>query len=425
MLASKLVASIRPYFTPRVFSMAVLGFPYGMMYFLAIPTLQVWLKEVGVSNTLIGYFAMLCIPYTLKFLWAPLIGYIKIPILGRFLGHRRSWLVMAHLLLIMTLILIGFSSPATHLLYTALLALSLTFFAGIQDIVIDAYRIEILDKSQSGPGVSMLISGYRLGSLTAQAGVLSLAAHFNWTVAYCVMAALVMMGIIAAILNPEPILPRRPKGQFFRAYVLPPLQEFFQRKGCWYIVLFILIFRLGDSFINNMSNIFYLETGFTKIQIANVTKTFGMFPTLIGGLIGGALSVRINTFSALLLCGIAHTLSHVMFIFQAILGYNLEFLYSVILLENLTGGLTTAIFIVYLSQESNLKYTATQYAFFTSLWSGATFVSGIAGWLIDALNGNWPWFFTIAFLISVPGILLIFKIKRYPLANQGATHIPL
>lgn len=400
--------------------MAVLGFPYGMMYFLAVPTLQVWLKEVGISTTSIGFFAWVSLPYVLKFLWAPLVGYIKIPILGSWLGHRRSWLITAHLALMILLVLISLSDPAHQLGYIIFLTGLLTFFAGIQDIVVDAYRIEILSKEQSGPGIGMLISGYRLGSVAATAGALYLADLYSWEVSYMWMAALVVMGVVAAILNPEPQVPMRTDASFFRGYVFPPIKDFLTRDGWIWIGVFIVIFRLGDAMIHNMVNVFYLETGFSKSEIANVTKIFGMIPTLVGGLLGGALAMRFSLFNALYFCGLFHAFSHLMFVWQATLGYQIDFLYAVILLENLTSGLTTAVFLVYLSRQANLLYTATQYALLTSLWSFATILAGCSGWLVDLLNHNWPFFFLIAFLVSLPGVFMIKRIRYYGLANEGA-----
>jgi len=391
-----------------------------MMYFLAVPILQIWLKELSVSKTIIGYVALVAIPYTLKFLWAPLVGFIHIPWLGKRLGHRRSWLITSHFFLMLLLVLIGCSNPATHLPYTLCLAVGLTFFAGIQDIVIDAYRIEILDQKQTGAGVGMLMAGYRLGALTSQAGSLYLAAHFNWTMAYVVMAALVSMGVIAALLNPEPkVAYNLPQHHFFKNHVLPPLKDFWSRPGCWIAVVFMLTFKMGDAFIYNMANTFYLEVGFSKIEIAHVTKVFGMIPTLVGGLIGGMATMRFNLFSMLFYCGAIHALSHLMYVGQALLGYNIEWLYGLIFLENITGGITVAIFFVYLSRQVNLRYTATQYAFFTSIWSLSTVFASAGGALSQALD-NWPLFFFCCFLISLPGLFLVSKIRQYPLANHGS-----
>ena len=404
--------ALSAYAHPRVLAMAVLGFPYGMMYFLAIPTLQTWLKQVGVPNEDIGLFAFATIPYVLKFLWAPLIGLIRIPYLGKRLGNRRSWLITAHLFLILFLVLLGFSDPSHHLWYVATLSVTLLFFAAIQDIVVDAYRIEILRDKQMGPGVGMLITGYRLGSMAAQAGTLYLAAHFNWTLAYCVMASLVTMGIVAALLNPEPKAPPTPPTFAWRTYLVPPLKEFFSRPGCWTIIFFIVLYRVGDAFINNMANIFYMEIGFSITEIADVTKIFGVLPTLLGGLFGGVLALRIPIYRALFLVGAIHMASHVMYLGQSVAGHNTHWLYALIFLENITSGMTTAVFLVYLSQQVSRLYVATQYAFFTSLWSLSTFISGGNGFLLKFLGGNWTLFFGTAILVSIPGLLLIPRLKR-------------
>lgn len=410
---------VRPYFSPRVFSMLVLGIPYGMMYFLAIPTLQVWLKELGLTNTFVGFFGWACLPYVLKFLWAPLIGYIHIPFLHRRLGSRRSWLVTAHLFLMLFLFLLGQVNPLEDIYLTAVLALCITFFAGIQDIVVDAYRIEILTKEQAGPGIGMLITGYRIGSVTASAGALYIADHWGWSLSYSIMASLVSMGVVAALLNPEPSLPLHHGKQFFKDHVLMPFRDFVSRKGWHYIAAFILLFRFADAVINNMANVFYLEIGFSKTEIAEVTKMFGFFPTLLGGLLGGALATRFGVYRLLFLGASSHALSHLLFVVQASLGYDKIFLYFVICSENITGSLTTAVFLVYLSRLCNLKYTATQYALFTSIWSGASFLAGISGYVSDLLH-NWQMFFLLSFTLALPGLFLLRKIRHLPFANQGA-----
>lgn len=431
------------YFHPRVFSMAVLGFPYGMMFFLAVQTLQAWLSEEGISTAHVGFFSFVTLPYIFKVFWAPLIGFIRIPFL-HVLGSRRSWLVFSHLCLIVLLNLIAYSNPKENLLYVSFLSFLLVIFASIQDIVVDAYRIEILDKDQAGPGVGMLTAGYRLGAFAATFGTLTLADAFSWQAAYTFMSTLVSMGIIAALLNPEPEEPKMPRslekaikhlpvaqnkllklleGVLFKHFI-PPFREFFTRKGCFLIIFFIVFYRIGDAFIHNMSYPFYFQTGFSKKEIADITKFFGMIPTLIGGLIGGAIGVRMNIYKALFLSGGLHALCHIMFIFQAMIGYDPHFLYYVIFLEHITGGVTTAIFLLYLSREAHPNFVPTQYAFFTSLWSLPTFIAGVSGAMVEYLNHNWPAYFLFCLLISLPSLALVALLKKYRLANPGGLAKP-
>lgn len=233
------------------------------------------------------------------------------------------------------------------------------------------------------------------------------------------MASLVSMGVIAALLNPEPTLPIKHGERLFKDHVLMPFKDFMSRKDWQYIALFLLLFRLADAVINNMANAFYLEIGFSKTEIANVTKMFGFFPTLLGGLVGGALAVRFGIYRLLFISALLHALAHLLFVVQAALGYNTAFLYVVVCSENITGSLTTAVFLVYLSRLCNLKYTATQYAIFTSIWSAASFIAGVSGYISDLL-ANWQLFFFLSFILALPGILLLQKVKHIPFANKGA-----
>lgn len=403
--------------------MMVLGFPYGMMFYLAVPTLQIWLKDLNYTNTIIGCFAWVYIPSIFKFALAPIVSAIKIPYLDQ-LGQRRSWLVVAHLCLMVLLILIGFSNPAQHFWWTAFLAALLAIFAAIQDVIVDAYRIEILSHDQAGPGVSMLSFGYRLGALTASAGSLYAAELFGWQISYCLMACFVVMGVAAALLNPEPKVPLRPDHGFWQSYVMDPFAELLKRPGWWYTFSFILLFPISDAMINNMANPFFMEIGFSKPEIASVAKIFGTASTVLGGFLGGFLVMRLNIFRALFWAGSLHALSHLLLIIQAYAGHDLDTLYGVIACEKLTAGINTTVFIVYLSRQCNLMYTALQYAILSSFWSFSTFTASISGWLVDSLNKNWPTFFMITFVFSIPGILMILKIRQYPLGNDGGRASP-
>lgn len=411
---------IELYLKPRVLSIAFFAFPYGMMFFLAISTPQIWLKEIGVAKTNIGFFALVSIPYVLKFLWAPMVDVVKIPFLHR-MGQRRSWLIFIHSSLIVGLLALGLSNPTPDNFWvTGFIALLLAFLAATQDIIIDAYRIEILDKNDSIPGVSMLIFGYRIGSLVAKAGPLYLAYYFNWTVAYCIMAVLVSVGIFTTLLNPEPVHLEQKSRSLYQTF-LQPLQEFIGRSPFWpSVFLFCILYRLGDAMINNMASIFYLEMGFTLPQIASVTNVFGICATILGGFLGAVVVRQLKVYGSLLFCGITHTLSHLLFLLLTITGNDLYTLYGVIAVEHMTGGMSTCAFFVYLSRLCRLNFTATQFALLTSLWSLATPLASISGWLVDCLQGNWFWFFCCCVGAALPGLLLIFVIQKYPLGNEGA-----
>ena len=395
--------------------------PYGMMYFMAVKNPQIWLKEIGISNTYIGLFALASLPYAFKFIWAPAVDLIKIPYLTNRMGHRRSWLLVIHLLLILSLLALGYSNPTQeHHMQTAIIALIIAFLAATQDIIVDAYRIEILDKKETVPGISMLIFGYRIGSITARAGTLYLAHFFSWSLAYTVMALLVIVGVLATLLNPEPKRPEPNRSDLLYNTIVFPFRELLERSRLWPAVgAFILLYRLSDAMINNMADIFYLEIGFTKTEIATVNNVFGVIATIIGGFLGAALVRKVKLFGGLLLCGVLHTISNFMFVVMAIIGNSLPMLYTAIAVENITGGMSTAAFFVYLTRLCNLRFTATQFALFTSLWSLQTSIASISGKLIDSLGGNWIMFFIITVLMALPGLFLIIIIRRYPLGNRG------
>lgn len=410
---------IDPYFSPRVLSIAFFAFPYGMMFFLMVITPQVWLKEIGVEKTNIGLFAIVSIPYVFKFLWAPMVDVLKLPFLHR-LGQRRSWLIFIHGCLILGLIAMGFSDPRPdNLMPIGTIALVLSFLAATQDIIVDAYRIEILNKDQSIPGVSMLIFGYRLGSLTAKAGPLYLAHYFNWTVAYIIMALLIGVGIVATLFSPEPVHGKRKRTLYMT--VIEPFYELIKRSSFWPAVFaFVVFYRFGDAMINNMVSTFYLEIGFTKTQIASVMNIFGICATIAGGFLGAAVVRRYKVYGGLTFCGILHAVSNLMLVVLAMAGNDLFLFYASVAVENITGGMTTAAFFVYLSRVCRLNAAATQFALLTSLWSLSTPLASFSGWIVDYLKGDWIIFFLLTVVAAIPGLLLIRFLPFYEMGNEGA-----
>lgn len=408
------------YLNPRVLGIGFFAFPYGMMFFLAVSTPQVWLKDIGVTNTDIGLFAIASFPYMMKFLWAPLVDLIRIPFLSKYLGHRRSWLLIIHICLIIGLLLMGFSNPTPHnLRWTAIVALSLAFLAATQDIIVDAYRIEILSMRESVPGIGMLIFGYRFGSITAKAGTLYLAHYFSWPLAYSVMALLILVGVVAVFFNPEPQEKQKPERLLYHT-IVQPFREFVTRSPHWWIpVFFILLYRLADAMINNMATSFYMEIGFTKSDIATVTNVFGVCATIVGGFLGAAIVRKLDIFKGVLVCGILHTLSNMMFLVLCYVENDIPTLYVSIALENITGGMSTAAFFAYLTRLCDISHAVTQFALFTSLWSAQTFIASISGWIIDQLDGRWVIFFCITVLVALPGMTLIPFLKKFPFGNRG------
>ena len=413
------------YWERRLIIVFLMGFASGLPFLLCGATLSIWLTESGVSLTAIGLFALVGTPYTLKFLWAPLVDRVHLPVLYQLLGRRRSWMVLIQFGLMASIVALGLSNPLSTPGITAFFALSVAFFSASQDIVIDAYRIEILDEDQQGAGAAMTQAGYRFGLLASGAGALYLATEIDWSAVYAIMAGLVLVGFITALCAPIPKddgSERKTDGESrFRMNVAAPFMEFFQRNNlgvALVILAFILLYKFGDAFAGVMANPFYIKIGFTKVEIANVSKIFGVFATLFGVFAGGLVVKRCGILESLLYCGILQMLSNLMFAAQAAIGPKVEFLFLTIGIENLSGGMGSAAFVAYLSLLCNKEHTGTQYALFTSFMAfGRTWLSAMSGWVAD--QTDWVTFFIASTFVALPGLmLLLWMLKRLPMEEQ-------
>ncbi len=417
------------YWERRLGIIFLMGFASGLPFLLSGATLSIWLTEAGISLTVIGLFAMVGTPYNLKFLWAPLIDRIPVPILSTLLGRRRAWMILIQIGLMASIVALGLSEPRSAPTLTAAYALAVAFFSASQDIVIDAYRIEILDEDQQGAGAAMTQAGYRFGLLASGAGALYLASDMDWSLVYAIMAALVLVGFIVALCAPLSESDRAIRREsedlktFFRKTLIEPFAEFFERNNlgvALLILTFILLYKFGDAFAGVMANPFYVNIGFTKVEIANVSKIFGVFATLLGVVTGGLIVKRFGILSSLLYCGIFQMLSNLMFALQAAIGPDVRFLVLTIGIENMSGGMGSAAFVAYLSMLCNTAYTGTQYALFTSFMAfGRTWLSASSGWIAD--QTDWVTFFIISTFVALPGLLLLlWMIKRLPMRMQTA-----
>jgi len=442
-LIQRWLSSCAVYMDRRVLSILFLGFASGLPLALTFGTLSLWLAEVGVSKTTIGLFALMGTPYTLKFLWAPVMDRLPIPYLTRRLGRRRGWTLVTQLALMAAIAGLGATKPGVHPGMTAVLALVVAFCSASQDIVIDAYRVEILEERQYGAGAATIVLGYRIGMLVSGAGALYLATVVGWFATYAIMSLFMIVGIATVLLNPEPriqksrysveqerriaeYLQTRPHLQGKKADVLSwlyggvvsPFAEFLRRRGWVVILLFILLYKFGDAIAGIMTMPFYVELGFTKIEIANITKVFGLAATIIGGVIGGVIVDRIGILKSLFVCGILQMLSNLMFAVLAMVGKDLSLLAVTIAVENLSGGMGTAAFVAYLSSLCNVAYTATQYALLTSLMAfGRTILSSSGGWLAD--QTDWVSFFVLTTFAALPGLLLLIRLGRTYSVSAG------
>ena len=424
----KVLQDISIYWEKRLIFIFLMGFASGLPFLLSGATLSIWLTEAGVSLTAIGLFALVGTPYNLKFFWAPFIDRVPVPILSRMLGRRRAWMLLIQVGLMASVIALGLSQPQTTPEMTAFFALAVAFFSASQDIVIDAYRIDILDENQQGAGAAMTQAGYRFGLLAAGAGALYLASNMDWSIVYGIMAGLVLIGFVTALCAPVPKTDKmmaeenQPAGSWFHSAVVAPFVEFFRRNNpqtALIILAFILLYKFGDAFAGVMANPFYVRIGFSKIEIANVSKFFGVFATLLGVFAGGLVVKRYGILRSLFYCGILQMLSNLMFAAQAAIGPHVGFLVLTIGIENMSGGMGSAAFVAYLSMLCNTAYTGTQFALFTSFMAfGRTWLSAMSGWVAD--QTNWETFFIISTFVALPGLLmLLWMIKRLPMSRQA------
>lgn len=400
--AKKMLASA---LSGRMLAILILGFSSGLPLLLIGGTLKAWLHDEGLDLTTIGFFALVGLPYTLKFVWSPLLDRYVPP----FLDRRRGWIVVFQVLLLLSFALIAFVHPAQHTLLLGGLCILVAFFSASQDIAIDAYRREILSDEEMGFGFSLGITGYRLGMLVASAGALPLADQWGWQNTYLVMAAAMGVGIVTAFLAPKAAVIAIPAT--LKEAVINPFIQFFRRQGAWYILLFILLYKIGDQMATDIINPFYLDLGFTKTQIGMVAKVFGLSAMIAGGIIGGLLLYKISLYRALWIFGIFQAVSTLSFSWLAHTGFSLGIMATVVTIESLASGMGGAAFAAYMACLCDKRFTATQYALFSSLFGIArvVFTTG-DGFLAKHLG--WDMYFVFCTMISIPGLLILWQLGR-------------
>jgi PAT family beta-lactamase induction signal transducer AmpG len=381
----------------------LMGFSCGLPLLLTITLLQAWMKEAGVDLTVIGLMALVGLPYTLKFLWAPILDRFTPP----FLGRRRGWLLVVQSVLMISISGLGFTNPARSPWMVALIAFLVTFFSASQDTVVDAYRREDLPDEELGLGASLYVNGYRLGMLLASGGGLIMADHMPFSMVYQVMAACMLPGILTTLLAREPdIHDRTPKT--LKEAVVEPLAEYFRRPDALWIVAFIVLYKIGDSMATAITTPFYLDIGFSNTQIGTVVKLFGFWATVGGSLIGGVLMLRLKINRSLWIFGFLQAISTAGFAVLARIGNSLITLAAVITFENLCSGMGTAAFVAFMASITNKRFTATQYALLSSLMGVPRVIaSAPTGFLAKTMG--WETFFIFCTLMAGPGLMLLPK----------------
>lgn len=379
----------------------LMGFSCGLPLLLTLGVLQAWMKEAGVDLAWVGMVTLVQSPYSWKFLWAPVLDRFTPPILGR----RRGWLLISQLALASSIGALGFSDPVAHPAWMVMSAILVAFFSATQDVIVDAYRREDLSDDELGLGSSLYVYGYRIGMWVASGGGLILADYMPFSQVYLLMAAGMIPGVLTTLLTPEPRVANSPP-QSMREALWQPLADFFRRDGAFWILSFILSYKIGDTMAAAISTPFYLEIGFSKSEIGAVVKLFGSWATIAGAIAGGVLMLRLGIHRSLWIFGVLQAVSTAGFAVLARIGYSLPALSGVVALESVTGGMGTSAFVAFMASLTNKKFTATQYALLTSIM-GLPRVLASAPTGFAAKHMGWEAFFILCTLAAIPGMLLL------------------
>ena len=420
--------TLRVYLEPASLRMLSLGFSAGLPLLLVLGTLSFWLREAGVDRTTIGYLSWVGLAYAFKWLWAPLVDRMPLPLLTRWLGRRRSWLLLSQAMVMAGLVGMAFNDPQQALAPVVWCALAVAFGSATQDIALDAFRIESAAVERQAALAATYQTGYRLAMIWAGAGVLWIAARFEvagvggyqqgaWRVAYLVMAASMLVGTLTVLLSREPaprmFEPARNAAEWLRGALVDPFADFLARYRWQALLILALIatYRISDVVMGIMANPFYVDMGYSKDEVAAVTKVFGVAMTLLGAFVGGALAMRFGVLRVLLLGAVLSSASNLLFAWLGTRGHDLTGLISVVSADNLSGGIASAAFIAYLSGLTNVQYSATQYALFSSMMLLAPkWIAGFSGRFVDA-NGYTEFFIGTA-MLGLPVLLLVALVMR-------------
>ena len=438
------LTTLRVYLEPASLRMLTLGFSAGLPLLLVLGTLSFRLREAGIDRSTIGYLSWVGLAYGFKWVWAPLVDRMPLPLLTRFLGRRRSWLLVSQALIVGGLIGMALADPRQTLGPIVWCALVVAFGSATQDIALDAFRIESADADHQAALAASYQTGYRLAMIWAGAGVLWIAARAEvvpalgaavaqgaaayqnaaWQAAYLTMAASMAVGVITVLFSREPVPvqlpPAKNAGEWIRGAVVEPFADFLRRYG-WNaarILALIAVYRISDVVMGIMANPFYVDMGFTKDEVAAVTKVYGVIMTLAGAFVGGVLSMRFGVMRILMLGAVLSAASNLLFAWLAGHGHDVTALIAVVSADNLAGGIASAAFIAYLSSLTNVSYSATQYALFSSMMLLLPkFIAGFSGDYVDALG--YAHFFTATALLGLPVLILVWlagRVNKIPVA---------
>ena len=432
-------ATLKVYLEPASLRMLLLGFSAGLPLLLVFGTLSFWLREAGIDRTTIGFLSWVGLAYGFKWVWSPLVDRMPIPLLTRWFGRRRSWLLLSQGVIMLALVAMAFTDPQVSLAPVVWCAVAVAFGSATQDIALDAFRIESADTQHQAALAATYQAGYRFAMIWAGAGALWIAAwaespasstgtpiyqHAAWQTAYLVMALSMLPGVLTVLLSPEPshraLEPAKNIGSWLRSALVEPFADFVQRYHWQAMLILALIatYRISDVVMGIMANPFYVDMGFSKDEVATVTKVYGVIMTLVGAFAGGVLALRFGVMRVLMLGSVLSAASNLLFAWLATRGHDVSALMLVISADNLASGIASAAFIAYLSSLTNVHYSATQYAMFSSMMLLLPkFIAGYSGLFVD--HYGYSTFFIATACLGVPVLLLVALASRYEAPTQA------
>jgi PAT family beta-lactamase induction signal transducer AmpG len=432
-------ATLKVYLEPASLRMLSLGFSAGLPLLLVFGTLSFWLREAGIDRTTIGFLSWVGLAYGFKWVWSPLVDRMPIPVLTRRLGRRRSWLLVSQAVIMLALVLMAMTDPKLALAPVVWCAVAVAFGSATQDIALDAFRIESADTEHQAALAATYQTGYRLAMIWSGAGALWIAARSEvpsavagaaasyqpgaWQTAYIVMALSMLPGVLTVLFSPEPVRralpPSKNAAEWLQSALVEPFAEFITRYRWQAALILALIatYRISDVVMGIMANPFYVDMGYTKDEVAAVTKVYGVVMTLVGAFLGGALSLRIGVMRVLMLGAVLSAGSNLLFAWLGGQGHDVQSLVFVISADNLASGIASAAFIAYLSSLTNINYSATQYALFSSMMLLLPkFIAGYSGLYVD--HFGYANFFTATALLGVPVLVLVWLASRVKSASN-------
>lgn len=436
-MTSARLANLKTFADTRIALMLALGFSSGLPFLLVFSTLSAWLREAGVSRTEIGFLSYLALAYTLKFLWAPIIDAFDVPVLSRFLGRRRAWMMTSQALIALGLLGVSLGDPATNLVGVAACASLVAFASATQDVVIDGWRIDAMPASKQGVMAAAYQLGYRLALICAGAGALYIADFVSWSAAYRAMAGLTLVGLLASLFAPivdrhETAGGQGPDGEgqnaprwSFGQAIVEPVADLFRRKGpvLGLILAMVALYRLPDFVSGVMANPLYIDLGFSKSEIASVSKLYGVWIGIAGAFAGGIAITRLGLYRTLFIGAVAGAASNLMFSWLALEGAKLELLIAAISIDNFCGGFAGTVLIAFMSGLTGAGFAATQYALLSSLYAlPGKVVGGISGVMVDAFG--YPVFFALTAAVGIPVALLCVVVARLSPQEEVAESAP-